>query len=103
MHNALSWGTQEFAILDPGGVCIAFYEPVAQRPALPHGRRRIRKLKAFWCRGRLPSIHHQGYVGMALQPRGERPTGTPGAGRRAPRGLEGRAGEGRGHQECSGA
>ena len=29
------WGTQEFAILDPAGVCITFYEPVAQRPAMP--------------------------------------------------------------------
>jgi uncharacterized glyoxalase superfamily protein PhnB len=28
------WGTQEFAILDPAGVCITFYEPVAQRPAM---------------------------------------------------------------------
>ena len=28
------WGTQEFAILDPAGVCITFYEPVAQRPAI---------------------------------------------------------------------
>jgi uncharacterized glyoxalase superfamily protein PhnB len=29
------WGTQEFAILDPAGVCITFYEPVAQRSAMP--------------------------------------------------------------------
>jgi len=29
------WGTQEFAILDPAGVCTTFYEPVAQRPAMP--------------------------------------------------------------------
>jgi uncharacterized glyoxalase superfamily protein PhnB len=29
------WDTQEFAILDPAGVCITFYEPVAQRPAMP--------------------------------------------------------------------
>lgn len=29
------WGTQEFAILDPTGVCITFYEPVVQRPAMP--------------------------------------------------------------------
>ena len=29
------WGTQEFAILDPAGVCITFYEPVVQRPAMP--------------------------------------------------------------------
>jgi uncharacterized glyoxalase superfamily protein PhnB len=28
------WGTQEFAILDPAGVCITFYEPVAQHPAI---------------------------------------------------------------------
>ena len=28
------WGTQEFAILDPAGVCMTFYEPVAQRPAI---------------------------------------------------------------------
>jgi hypothetical protein len=28
------WGTQEFAILDPAGVCLTFYEPVAQRPAM---------------------------------------------------------------------
>ena len=28
------WGTQEFAILDPAGVCITFYEPVAQRAAV---------------------------------------------------------------------
>jgi hypothetical protein len=28
------WGTQEFTILDPAGVCITFYEPVAQRPAI---------------------------------------------------------------------
>ena len=28
------WGTQEFAILDPAGVCITFYEPVAQQPAV---------------------------------------------------------------------
>jgi len=28
------WGTQEFAILDPAGVCVTFYEPVAQRPAV---------------------------------------------------------------------
>ena len=28
------WGTQEFAILDPAGVCITFYEPVTQRPAV---------------------------------------------------------------------
>jgi catechol 2,3-dioxygenase-like lactoylglutathione lyase family enzyme len=28
------WGTQEFAILDPAGVCITFYEPVAQRLAM---------------------------------------------------------------------
>src|SRR5712691_10277318 len=26
------WGTQEFAILDPAGVCITFYEPIVQRP-----------------------------------------------------------------------
>jgi uncharacterized glyoxalase superfamily protein PhnB len=25
------WGTQEFAILDPAGVCITFYEPVVSR------------------------------------------------------------------------
>ena len=29
------WGTQEFAILDPAGVCTTFYEPVVQRPAMP--------------------------------------------------------------------
>ena len=28
--EAKLWGTQEFAILDPTGVCITFYEPVAQ-------------------------------------------------------------------------
>jgi len=28
------WGTQEFAILDPAGVCITFYEPIVQRPAI---------------------------------------------------------------------
>ena len=28
------WGTQEFAILDPAGVCITFYQPVAQRSAM---------------------------------------------------------------------
>jgi hypothetical protein len=24
------WGTKEFGVLDPTGVCITFYEPVAQ-------------------------------------------------------------------------
>src|SRR5262245_16434866 len=33
--TAKPWGTQEFAILDPAGVCITFYEPVVQRPAMP--------------------------------------------------------------------
>jgi hypothetical protein len=28
------WGTQEFAVLDPAGVCITFYEPVSQGPAV---------------------------------------------------------------------
>ena len=28
------WGTQEFAILDPAGVCITFYEPVVSRAAV---------------------------------------------------------------------
>ena len=32
--NTKPWGTQEFAILDPAGVCITFYEPIIQRPAI---------------------------------------------------------------------